>query len=184
LAISPPSDIVLDVARAVEPEALEVARARLASRGAAAAGGLNEAFSAGDLRSSPLTEGAAPADETPETYRKFEAMVLSTFVQSMLPKEAGAVYGEGLSGDMWKSLLSQQLGTVIAERGGIGIADHLLKNHYYEGDTKVAVAGVSGGPEKARLDEERSLSAALVQEMQRRLTSDIAGDANPSAASR
>jgi len=123
-------------------------------------------------------------DETPETYRKFEAMVLSTFVQSMLPKEAGAVYGEGLSGDMWKSLLSQQLGTVIAERGGVGIADSLLKDHYYEGDTKVAVAGVSGGPEKARLDGERGLSAALVQEMQRRLTSDIAGDVNPPAQSR
>jgi peptidoglycan hydrolase FlgJ len=189
LAISPPSDIVLDVARAVEPDALEAARARLASRSSAAAAGPSEAFTAGDLRSSPLAEGTAAADETPETYRKFEAMVLSTFVQSMLPKEAGAVYGEGLSGDMWKSLLSQQLGTVVAERGGVGIADHLLKNHYlrdhyYEGDTKVAVAGVSGGPEKARLDEERSLSAALVQEMQRRLTSDIAGDANPSAASR
>jgi peptidoglycan hydrolase FlgJ len=182
LAISPPSDIVLDVARAVEPEALEAARAKLASRSAAA--GPNEAFSPGDVRSSGPTDGAASADRTPETYRKFEAMVLSTFVQSMLPKEAGAVYGEGLSGDMWKSLLSQQLGTVIAERGGIGIADHLLKGHYYEGDTKVALSGVSGGPEKARLDEERSLSAALVQELQRRLSPDIAGDVNPPATSR
>ncbi|MDW6024417.1 rod-binding protein [Mesorhizobium sp. BAC0120] len=182
MAISPPSDIVLDVARAVEPEALEAARARLASRGAAA--GPSEAFSVGDLRSSGLADAAAAAEATPETYRKFEAMVLSTFVQSMLPKGAGAVYGEGLSGDMWKSLLSQQLGTVIADRGGIGIADRLLKDHYYEGDTKVAMSGVSGGPDKARLDQEHSLSAALVQEMQRRLTSDITGEASPPAASR
>ena len=36
------------------------------------------------------------------------------------------------------------------------------------------MTGVSDGPEKARLDQERSLSTALVQEMQRRLTSDIA----------
>ena len=32
MAISPPSDIVLDVARAAEPQALEAARAKLASR--------------------------------------------------------------------------------------------------------------------------------------------------------
>ena len=38
LAISPPSDIVLDVARAAEPTTLETARARLASRAGAAAG--------------------------------------------------------------------------------------------------------------------------------------------------
>ena len=182
MAISPPSDIVLDVARAAEPEKLAAARARLANRTAAAAAALNEAFSAGDLRHTPVAEDIAPAG-TPETYKNFEAMVLSTFVQSMLPKEAGVVYGDGISGDMWKSLLAQQLGTAIADRGGIGIADHLLKDHYYDGDMKVALAGVSDGQEKAQLDEKRSLSSALVLELQRRLTSSIAGDVNPSAAS-
>ena len=65
--------------------------------------------------------------------------MLQTFVQSMMPNEAEDVYGEGIAGDMWKSMLSQQLGTVIADRGGIGIADSLLKGHYLEGDTKVAL---------------------------------------------
>ena len=121
------------------------------------------------------------ADETaPKSYVDFEAMVLQTFVQSMMPKEAEDVYGEGMAGDMWKSMMSQQLGTVMADRGGIGIADSLLKGHYLEGDTKVALSGVSSGPEKDRLDQERSLSTALVQEMQRRLTSDIAGETTPS----
>ena len=80
---------------------------------------------------------------------------------------------------MWKSLLSQELGTTMADRGGIGIAESLLKGHYLEGDTKVAMSGISEGPEKARLDQERSLSTALVQEMQRRLTSDVAGKTTP-----
>ena len=70
-------------------------------------------------------------------------MVLQTFVQSMMPKEAEDVYGEGMAGDMWKSMMSQQLGTVMADRGGIGIADSLLKGHYLEGETKVALSGVS-----------------------------------------
>jgi flagellar protein FlgJ len=183
LAISPPSDIVLDVARAVDPDALDAARAKLASRVGAAAGvdAASETFSIGDLRKSRIAEGASKSDATPQTYKKFEAMVLSTFVQAMMPKHADSVFGEGMSGDMWKSLMSQQLGTVMADRGGIGIADHLMKDHYTDGDTKVALSGVSAGPDKARHDTDRNLSAALVQELQRRLTADIAGDTNPSA---
>lgn len=182
MAISPPSDIVLDVARAAEPTALEAARTRLSNWAGSVGFDVGAAFSAGDLRNSPLGNAGAGAADTPESYRKFEAVVLSTFMQSMMPKEAGAVYGEGLAGDMWKSLLSQQLGTEVAQRGGIGIADSLLKDHYREGDTMVALAGVSDGPEKTRLDRERDLSSALVQELQRRLTADIAGRTTPSSA--
>jgi Rod binding domain-containing protein len=183
LAISPPSDIVLDVARAAEPATLETARARLASRAAAVAG-LADTFSVGDLRNSPLGRETSTEEATPKSYVDFEAMVLQTFVQSMMPKEAEDVYGGGMAGDMWKSMMSQQLGAVMAERGGIGIADSLIKGHYLEGETKVALSGVSDGPEKGRLDQERSLSTALVQEMQRRLTSDIAGQATPSTDDR
>lgn len=181
MAISPPSDIVLDVARAAEPERLEAARARLASRAAAASAGSAETFSVGDPGAPSTADEPVPSKETPETYKKFEAMVLSSFVQEMMPKHTDAVYGEGLSGDMWKSLLSQQLGVVISDRGGIGIANRLLKDHYQEGEQKVALAGVSSGSEKTHLDEERSLSSALVQELQRRLTADITGETGPSA---
>jgi flagellar protein FlgJ len=178
LAVSLPSDIVLDVARAIEPNAFEAARAKLASLAGRAIGGEAPAahFSIADLRSSTMARGATAKEEAPEAYRKFEAVVLSTFVQSMMPEKAGAVYGEGLSGDMWKQLLAQQLGTVMSDRGGIGIADSLLKDHYMDGDVKVALSGVSDGPAKAEHDQERDRSAALVQELQRRLTASIAGD--------
>ena len=185
MAVSLPSDIVLDVARAVEPRTLEAARAKLASR----AGGIavpGESFSVGGAGGEggfggSLTAQARPlrAEAPAEPYRKFEAMVLSTFVQDMMPKHSDSVFGEGMAGDMWKSLMAQQLGTVTADRGGIGIADSLLKDRYAEGDTKVALSGVSSGPEKARHDQEHSLSAALVKEMQRRLTADIAGQVSP-----
>ena len=128
MAISPPSDIVLDVARAAEPATLETARARLASRARRHGSGLAEAFSLGETRQLAALPGKRPpTDATPKSYVDFEAMVLQTFVQSMMPKDAEDVYGEGMAGDMWKSMMSQQLGTVMADRGGIGIADSLLK---------------------------------------------------------
>jgi peptidoglycan hydrolase FlgJ len=183
LAISPPSDIVLDVARAAEPQALEAARARLASRAGIVLGsaGAGQPFSLGDMRNSALGNAAAQAGAAPETYRKFEGVVLASFVQSMLPDHTDSVYGEGISGEMWKSLMSQELGTVMADRGGIGIADRLLKDRYAEGDAKVALTGMSDGPQKAVHDRAETLSSALVNELQRRLTADIGGDVGPAA---
>jgi Rod binding domain-containing protein len=185
LAISPPSDIVLDVARAVDPSELAAARTQLAERARAGVGktGFPEIMSTkaasenmADMRF------AGPADtgktgETPKAYRKFEAVVLQSFMQSMMPKDSEAVYGKGLAGDMWKSELAKQLGTVLSERGGIGIANRLLKDHYMVGDKKVALAGASEGTRKSEADTKRMLSTALVQEIQRKLTSPlVAGD--------
>ena len=53
-------------------------------------------------------------------------MVLQTFIQNMLPKDGEAVYGKGMAGDMWKSLMAEKMAQVMAERGGIGIADRML----------------------------------------------------------
>src|SRR4029078_9581266 len=93
-------------------------------------GGARQPFWRGDMRNSAVGRVAAQPGTSPETYRKFEGMVLATFVQSMMPSHADAGYGEGMSGWVWKSLLSQQVGSVMADRGGIGIADHLLKDRY------------------------------------------------------
>jgi len=174
LAISPTTDIVLDVARAADTASIEAARARLekiARTGAAAAAG--EAFRAAGEVMATRSAGAARSRQVPETFVKFEAMVLQTFLQSMLPEESEAVYGQGLAGDMWKSFLAKELGTQMARAGGIGIADKILGDYYMSGKTKVPVAGVDGGPEKAETDAQDLLSVALVQEIQRNITRTI-----------
>lgn len=181
MAISPPSDIVLDVTRAVEPSNLEAARALLARRaagaGATAPAGtfsLDEATaSAGAGLSRTAT---APAEGS--TYKHFESMVLQTFIQNMLPKDTQAVYGEGLSGDMWKSLMADKLAAAMTERGGIGIADSLLADHYKDGDAKLPVGPLSRGPERSDADQKSMLSVALVQEMERKLIQPGAKDEN------
>jgi Rod binding domain-containing protein len=173
VAISPPSDIVLDVARAVEPANLEAARAQLARRGGAV-GGTAAAFSLGDMRNAAAPE--AERGKSPDTFKRFEAMVLETFIQNMLPKNAENVYGKGVAGDMWKSMLAGKLADAMAERGGIGISDRILGDHYVEGEKTLPVGPVSGGPDQAEADQQAMLSTALVQEMQRNVARSLFDD--------
>lgn len=174
MAISPPSDIVLDVARAAEPMDVEAARAALAKR----AGGASVAFSV-DANTAARPAGPSVGTNRGEEFKRFEAMVLQTFVQNMLPKDAESVYGKGLAGDMWKSQLAEHLADVMAERGGIGIARSLLADRYRDGERTVPVGPVAGGPERAAIDEQNRLSDSLVQEIQRRMVRSLDGDAAP-----
>jgi flagellar protein FlgJ len=172
LAISPPSDIVLDVTRAVEPAGIEAARAALTRR----AGGVSGTFSVTDI--SPLSRGSADkaAVDPAKKFQRFEAMVLQTFIQNMLPKDTEGAYGKGLAGDMWKSQLAERLADVMAERGGIGIAKSMLADHYLDGKRTVPVGPVSGGPEKTGIDQQTRLSTSLVQELQRKAARSMTGD--------
>ena len=107
--MSDPLPLTLDAARSVRPIDLESARAELAK--------------------TARVETARTKAERTENHVKFEAMVLGSFMESMLPKE-NPVYGGGMAGGMWKSMLAQELGRTMAERGGIGIADRLLGDRY------------------------------------------------------
>ena len=135
MAISPPSDLVLDVVRAADPAEVQEAQARLkANRAAFQATSLAENGPALPIRLHVLNQDSpsnslgdinnrAEAKKIPESYRKFEAMVLQNFVKSMLPTESEEVYGKGTSGDMWKSMMAEQIGNVMAQGDGVGIAE-------------------------------------------------------------
>lgn len=170
MAISPPGDIVLDVARAVDPADLETARTRLRTL---ATGAATAAFEVSSEQPRPR---AANVVQKPDPMVQFEAVVLQTFLQSMLPEDTDSVYGGGVSGDMWKSMLAEQLGGVLARRGGIGIADRFLRDHYVEGETKVPLSGVSSDPDRADRQTRQVLSAGLVQEIQRRVAESLGDD--------
>lgn len=171
MAISPPGDIVLDVMRAADPARVDAARAQLQRATQSAQVGTQ-------FEIAPLT-APKPADGgSGDAFRQFESMVLGTFVQSMLPDEASSVYGDGLAGDMWKSILGQHLGEAISARGGIGIANRLLADHYRDGDRVASLAGASGEA-RAALDAQASLSQALVHELQRATAQSIDGETKP-----
>lgn len=164
---------MLDVVRAADPQAAETAKARLASfAGKADGAGFQSAVGSGIDTAKPGTTMLG----TPDAFAKFEAMVLQTFLQSMLPKDTESVYGGGLAGEMWQSMLAEQMAEVMAKRGGIGIADRILRDHYMEGEHKVPLQGVSNDPELPEKQAQRLLSTAMVQEMQRQITGSLDRD--------
>jgi len=170
LAISPPSDIVLDVARAADPGDIRKAHAELMNR----ISGSEASF---EVSTPAAVRTAKPADGS-ESFRRFEAMVLQTFIHNMLPKDAEGVYGKGFAGDMWKTQMAERLADTVAERGGIGIARALASAHYLSGTGAEAAGPASANRNKAELNAQLNMSSSLVHQLQMRVVRSL-GEAGP-----
>lgn len=168
----------MDVVRAADPAATEAARSRLANQTARThAGAPFRIESGGGSEQDPA--------KPPEAFARFEAMVLQTFLQTMLPKDTESVYGGGVAGEMWQSMLAEQLGEVMARRGGIGIADRILSDHYRRGEEIVPVQGVSSDPARQERESSALMATAMVQEVQRSIATALdRAPASPTAAGR
>lgn len=151
MTISPPSDIILDVVRAADPQRMRAATERLVQfagdRGPDAAsfasfldGARREriverpfdpAIARVAMHNREALAAAGPRDRTSpaEPYRQFEAFVLQSFVETMLPKEAESVFGSGTAGEVWKGMLAEKIGAELAASGGVGIAEQLARLH-------------------------------------------------------
>jgi flagellar protein FlgJ len=139
MSISPPSDIVLDVARAADPTRFQEAAAKLSQPGSAGATAFADAArDVGLSTHMPLDARGALMNLQNQTaltgagsdpYKKFEGLVLQQFVEAMMPEKSETVYGKGNAGGIWKSMLAEQIGTQIAKAGGIGIAKMLSNAH-------------------------------------------------------
>jgi len=74
----------------------------------------------------------APTRDEPSSARAaaqdFEAFVLQSFVEAMLPRDAERVFGGGTAGDIWKSMLAEQVAKELARSGGIGIAGMITQS--------------------------------------------------------
>ncbi|AWM85901.1 rod-binding protein [Microvirga sp. 17 mud 1-3] len=140
MGIKPPSDIVLDVARAADPVKLQTASRKLMEL--SDSGGATEFAEV--FNSMPHRGGTATKDpyaiqvisqnqttlgsaaKPGSAYQQFEAFVLQSFIESMLPKDSEATFGKGTAGSVWRSMMAEQIGAQIARAGGIGIASKLL----------------------------------------------------------
>jgi len=154
MAINPPSDLVMDVARAADPQAYRMAAERLrapsasATMVASAAGGLtrdnfasfSDSLAAGISVRPDAQNAANPA------YRKFEAFMLQSFVQSMFTSDTTATFGKGIAGEYWKSMMAEAMANKMADGGGVGIAklleEQAARNGRADAPTTLALGDV------------------------------------------
>jgi Rod binding domain-containing protein len=145
MAFNPRTDVVLEVASAADPSRATLAAQRLnALAGSNAptadfAADLDRAAAPGSATSAALANAAdarsrlAEAPGGPDKLRQaktqFEAMMLNSFVSELLPKDSGEVFGQGMAGDMWRSMLAEQVSTQIAKSGKLGLARRLFAAH-------------------------------------------------------
>ena len=135
MTLAPP-DLLLDVARAADPNRARAAAQRLVDLAANDTGGFEPALAVAHPPASPAPPSTSHFTPAPPAtsaapdgaaYRRFEGVVLKSFIEAMLPGHADSVFGGGFAGGVWKSFLAETLGTQLASRGGIGIADQIEK---------------------------------------------------------
>lgn len=199
MAISPPADIVLGVARSVDTSTYQAAVDRL-SRKAAVTGAESASFASGQhsgptrlqsatsafetvvagattpraVAGDTQTQASGPAaDNKLDSARKFEAFILQSFLQEMLPKNAESVFGSGFAGETWKSFLAEHVAAEIARSGGIGIAERIVPsgtrasivsaNAIVPGSTSTATshAGAGSSDKPSKSGEATSLATGL-----------------------
>ena len=156
MAFNPRTDVVMEVLNAADPSRASLAAERLgALAGANAAGAdfsasLERAASSAPAIPAPLASAAGARsrlaeipggpDKLGQAKTQFEAMMMSSFVGELLPKDTSSVFGQGMAGDMWRSMLAEQVSLEIAKSGKLGLARRLFATH------EVAPRGESAHP--------------------------------------
>lgn len=134
MSIFPATDIISDVARAGDPQRVRDAVRRLEDL---SAGNVHLAappnFAAEVARSRAAATGVqqlnlhSVAHSTPAhamnlgPSQKFEAFILQSLLENILPKEEGGSFGTGPGASIWRSMMAEQLGAQLAAAGGIGM---------------------------------------------------------------
>ena len=138
MAVSLPSDLVVDVMRNADPARRSAATAKLSSVGESTGGQFASEFenlqapksnsreALVELVPSILPRASSSLAQQPDgresVYQGFERLVLRNLFEALLPGEETGSFGGGPSAGVWRSMAADQLAVVYSESGGIGIA--------------------------------------------------------------
>jgi hypothetical protein len=141
MSIFPSVDLVTEVAQAADPHRRDAAVTRLNEISSTrllaedAFGKLANKANAPTIPSASATSvavlsGRAPtpprtivADGSPaaSAAQKFEAFVIQSCLETILPKSEDGVFGSGAGASVWRSMVAEQIGDQIAKAGGFGL---------------------------------------------------------------
>jgi hypothetical protein len=140
MSIFPTTDIVADVARAADPQRLHAAMRRLADASPGASPGAADFATYLTDSAQRTTAAAKPANPSPvdrnarqpaglgQIAQQFEAFLLQSFLETLLPKDDHA-FGGGTAGNIWRSMTAEQIGGQLARHGVIGL-DKVLARRF------------------------------------------------------
>jgi hypothetical protein len=158
----PGVDMIVDVARAANPQKRDMAMQRLSQMAAenatareAFAGALAGAAKARPTQSNgpnalaPVASAAfrasAPAPgPASKAAEKFEALILQTFVEEILPRAEHGFYGDAASAGVWRSMSAEHISASIATAGGLGLRK-VLESHFAKLGAASAAASSAAG---------------------------------------
>jgi len=175
LSIQTATDLILDVVNAANPAVaqkaeamLEAASLRKSGQAARTPAFENQLLASADPADALASTGSEPVvGKSADTYQRFEAMILQSFIGSMLPKDSEELYGKGTAGEIWKGMMAEQLGAALAKGGGIGIADRMLADRFTANLEPQSADGV--------FSNVTNRATSLVHEVQKQILADIAG---------
>ncbi|CAN7701547.1 rod-binding protein [Phyllobacterium sp. LjRoot231] len=176
MAINPPSDLVLDVAMAADPDTLrasvEKLRSMASDRVAAQMQLSRENFAS---MQQPIPVSGSVTDNAPlapnPAFKKFEAFMLQSFVESMFAGDNQAVFGEGIAGDYWKSMMAEAVANKMADAGGIGVARMLEQQSAKRAKSEAATQaeGAASGISTDQHHFQRQDSNVILYQIERQL---------------
>ena len=145
MAVSLPSDLIMDVMRNADPSRVNTVTAKLHDLSGDGRIGEDFANLLDGIDGRHIQEGS-PVDSpdgghgftalpalpgmtahrvAPDPYVDFERMVLRNLLESLLPGAESGTFGTGPSAGVWRSMAADQLAGLYASSGGIGIAGTL-----------------------------------------------------------
>jgi len=71
---------------------------------------------------------ARPTGDAKTVQKDFQAVVLTTMIEAMLPQDAQSVFGSGTAGSVWRSMLADKLAHQLAERDVLGLGGTLERH--------------------------------------------------------
>lgn len=155
MAVDFPTDLILDVARAADPQRVRSVTARL--EGAASAGDAATVISDAAKLGSGLSR-VRQDNDAHEVAKEFEALLVSNMINTMMGESEDSFFGGGFAGGVWKSMMAEQVAKQVVKTADFGVADKVTKYMVREGDEIAAVSGVNDAD--ATPFETRSLDAA------------------------
>ena len=155
MAVEFPTDLILDVARAADPQNVRSVTARL--DGGASAG--DPAATVSDA--AKIGRGLSrvqPGKDAQEAAKEFEALLVSNMIDTMMGETEEGFFGGGFAGNVWKSMMAEQVANQVVKTADFGVADTVTKYFVRDGEEVAAVSGVNDAGSTPL--ENRALDAA------------------------